>query len=73
MTGWAELDRLLHTDPLDVGCDHARQLLDAYAELLRNAGTAAQIRCPDVAAHIRSCGPCAEDLEGLLAALDATD
>jgi hypothetical protein len=28
-------------------------------------------RHPEVAAHLRSCGPCAEDLEGLLAAIKA--
>ena len=73
MSGWAELDRLLRTDPLDAGCDRARELLDVYAELLRDSAPAARIHYPDVAAHIRSCGPCAEDLDGLLAALDATD
>ena len=73
MTGWAELDRLLRTDPRDAGRERARQLLDVYAELRRNSATAARIHYPSWRAHIRSYGPCAEDLEGLLAALDATD
>ncbi len=73
MSGWADLDRLLSTDPRDAGCDRARELLDVYAELLRSSGDAARVHHPDVAAHIRSCGPCAEDLDGLLAALESTD
>ena len=69
MNGWAALDRLLWTDPRDAGCDAARDLLDVYAELLLAEGAAARVHFPDVAAHIHSCGPCAEDLEGLLHAL----
>jgi len=29
----------------------------------------AERRYPEVAAHLQACGPCAEDLEGLLAAI----
>jgi hypothetical protein len=28
----------------------------------------AEFRLPDVAAHLRACGPCGEDFDGLLAA-----
>ncbi|WP_375503179.1 RNA polymerase sigma factor [uncultured Jatrophihabitans sp.] len=73
MTGWHALDQLLATDPIDGGCDTGRELLDMYAERLRDDGDAARLRFPQVAAHIRACGPCAEDLEGLLHALAAHD
>ncbi len=68
MTGWAGLDRLLSTDPADAGCGHAMELLHVYAELLA-AGQDAARHHPDVAAHLSACGPCAQDLAGLLAAL----
>jgi hypothetical protein len=53
MNGWRALDRFLQTDPQDVGCAEAMEIL----------------RYPGVAAHLRACGPCGEDFEGLLAAL----
>jgi hypothetical protein len=71
MTGWpAALDRFLQTDPRDVGCDEALALLHVYAELAAADAGAAQ-RYPGIAAHLRACGPCAEDFNGLLAALSA--
>jgi hypothetical protein len=73
MTGWSELDRFLRTDPRDVGCEGARDLLDVYAELAATDPQAARERLPGVAAHLRSCGPCTEDLEGLLVALTEGD
>ena len=71
MNSWAELDRFLQTDPRDAGCATAMELLHVYAELAAADHTAAERRYPEVAAHLRSCGPCAEDLEGLLAAIRA--
>jgi hypothetical protein len=68
MTGWAELDRLLTTNPLDSGCGHAMELLDVYAELLADNEDAA-LRHPDVAVHLAQCGPCSQDLTGLLEAI----
>ena len=62
------LARLLALDPADGGCGLAMELLDVYAELLA-AGVDAAAAHPAVAAHLAACGPCAEDLEGLLAAL----
>lgn len=69
MTGWSALDRLLATDPADAGCAGAMELLHVYAELVALDARSAYERYPDVAAHLRSCGPCAEDLEGLLHAI----
>ena len=69
MTGWADLDRFLHTDPADVGCDEALRLLHVYADLAVADPTVAEQRHPGIAAHLRACGPCAEDLTGLLEAI----
>ena len=74
MTGWAELERFLQTDPRDVGCDQALYILHVYVELvLDDAGSGAEAarRYPGVAAHLLACGPCAEDYRGLLAASQA--
>ena len=68
MNGWSALDRFLQTDPRDVGCDEAMELLHVYAELAA-AGAAAAERYPGIAAHRRACGPCGEDFDGLLAAV----
>jgi hypothetical protein len=63
------LDRLLDVDPLDAGCDHARHLLHVYAELVQQDDGSAAGRYPEVAAHLAACGPCRQDLEGLLCLL----
>ena len=62
------LDRFLHTDPRDVGCAEAVDMLHAYADLVA-AGAQAELRYPGIAAHLRGCGPCGEDFEGLLAVI----
>lgn len=62
------LDDFLRTDPLDVGCEQAMEVLHVYAELVGTDPEDARRRYPGVAAHLRSCRPCAEDLRGLLAA-----
>ncbi len=65
MTGWSELDRLLQTDPRDVGCDEAIRMLHIYVDLVLgipgddSTGEAAT-RYPGVAAHLAACGPCGE-------------
>jgi hypothetical protein len=71
MTGWpAALDRFLQTDPRDVGCGEAMELLHVYAELAAaDADAGAAERYPGIAAHLRACGPCSEDFDGLLATL----
>ena len=65
MNGRSELDRFLRTDPRDVGCGQAMEMLHIYAELTA-AGADAGQQYPGIAAHLRACG---EDFEGLLAAL----
>jgi hypothetical protein len=65
---WTALDHFLHTDPHDVGCEHAMELLHVYVDLVA-AGIAAAERYPGVAAHLAACGPCSEDFAGLLAAV----
>ncbi|MGH7868781.1 MAG: hypothetical protein ACREP9_14400 [Candidatus Dormibacteraceae bacterium] len=69
MTGRTALDRFLHTDPLDVGCERAMELLHIYAELVAVDSVSADERYPGVIAHLRACGPCSDDFDGLLAAL----
>ena len=73
MTGWAELERFLQTDPRDVGCNQALHILHVYVELVLDddSGAEAARRYPGVAAHLLACGPCAEDYRGLLAAARA--
>jgi len=68
MTGPSELDRFLRTDPRDVGCAQAMELLHIYAELAA-VGDPVEERYSGIAAHLRACGPCEDDFEGLLAAL----
>jgi hypothetical protein len=68
MNGRSPLDRFLQTDPRDVGCEEATELLHVYVEMIA-AGRAAEERFPGIAAHFRACGPCADDFEGLLAAV----
>ena len=68
MNGWPALDRFLRTDPRDVGCAQAMEMLHVYAELIAS-GELAEQRYPGIAAHLHACGPCGEDFEGLLAAI----
>lgn len=63
-----DLETFLTTDPRDAGCGRAMEVLHVYAELVAADAAAAQ-RFPEVAAHIRACGPCAEDLDALLEAI----
>jgi hypothetical protein len=68
MNGRSELDRFLQTDPRDVGCDQAMEMLHVYVDVVARDAAAAQ-RYPGIAAHLRACGPCSEDFRGLLAAV----
>ena len=70
MTRWPELERFLHTDPKDVGCDEAMAVLHVYADVMAG-GEDPELLYPGVSAHLRACGPCAEDLQGLLEAIRA--
>jgi hypothetical protein len=70
MTVWQALDEFLRTDPRDVGCERAIEVLDIYVDVVSADGAqAAERRFPGVAAHLRACGPCGEDFDGLLAAV----
>jgi hypothetical protein len=62
------LDRFLQTDPQDVGCGEAMEVLHIYVELVAADAGAAE-RYPGIASHLRACGPCSDDFEGLLAAV----
>ena len=68
MNGWSALDRFLRTDPRDVGCAQAMEMLHVYAELAAG-GDLVEERYPGIAAHLRACGPCGDDFDGLLTAL----
>ena len=62
------LDRVLTTDPADIGCDEALAALHVYVDLVAEDRDAAS-RYPGVAAHLAACGPCDDDFKGLLAAV----
>jgi hypothetical protein len=71
MSGWAELEQFLRTDPRDVGCDEALRILHVYVDLVLDDGYEEAARhYPGVAEHLRACGPCDEDFVGLLNAVD---
>jgi hypothetical protein len=67
MSGWEQLERFLDTDPRDVGCEEAMAALHVYVELVLS-GADPEKELPGIAAHLRSCGPCNEDFDGLLTA-----
>lgn len=71
MTRWPELERFLRTDPKDVGCDGAMAALHVYADMMAG-GEDPELVYPGVSAHLRACGPCAEDLHGLIEAIRAS-
>jgi hypothetical protein len=64
MTDRSRLDRFLRTDPRDVCCAQAMEMFHIYVELAA-AGDPVEERYPGIAAHLRACGPCGEDFEGL--------
>ena len=68
----SSLDKLLATDPADVGCDATFALLDVYVEA-ELAGQDPRSRFPGLAAHLRSCEACHADYQGLLAAATGLD
>jgi hypothetical protein len=68
VTGWESLKSFLRTDPADAGCAETFRLLDVYVEREFALGDAGLV-FPGVAAHLDVCGPCVEDVRGLLAAL----
>lgn len=62
-------DGFLRTDPLDVGCEQAMELLHMYVDRVLADAAAATERYPGIVAHLRACGPCQENFEGLLASV----
>lgn len=70
MNGREQLERFLATDPADVGCERALEILHVYVDLVAADQDAAG-RYPGVAAHLAACGPCEQDFLGLLAAVTA--
>jgi hypothetical protein len=72
MNHGSSLDKLLATDPADVGCDRTFELLDVYVEV-ELAGRDPRSRLPGLAAHLRSCEACQADHQGLLAAVTGLD
>ena len=71
MNDWQALDRFLQTDPRDVGCAEAMEMLHVYVNMVAD-GVPAEQRYPGIAAHLRACGPCGEDFEALLTAVHDT-
>jgi len=69
MNGRRELDKFLRTDPQDAGCAQAMEMLHVYADPVAAGGPAEQRCYPGVATHLRACGPCEADFDGLLAAI----
>jgi hypothetical protein len=72
MSGWSAFESFLRTDPSDVGCGGAMAVMDVYAELAVADRPGAEGRFPGVAAHLRVCDPCSEDLEGLMTLVRAS-
>ena len=62
------LNRFLRTDPHDPGCDETRRLLHVYVEEQLD-GARPELRYPGIAAHLDDCNPCADERDGLAAAV----
>jgi len=52
MNGWPELERFLRTDPRDVGCAQAMDMLHVYVDLVAG-GAPVEERYPGIAARLR--------------------
>ena len=59
------LYELVHVDERDRGCDATTRRLAGYAELLLRDSDPAQL-LPSVAAHLRACRACRDDLDRLV-------
>lgn len=66
--GRPALDRFLGPEAADAGCAATMALLDEYVEAVAG-GRDPEATMPGVAAHLRSCQPCINDFDGLLAAV----
>jgi hypothetical protein len=68
MSPWPAIDWFLNVDPRDVGCEEAMRVLHVYVEIVAG-GEDPDFLYPGVTAHLRACGPCGNDFEGLLSAI----
>jgi hypothetical protein len=59
--------RFLQTDDRDAGCERTMELLHVYVETVL-AGEDPESVYPGITVHLRNCGPCDEDFQGLLTA-----
>ena len=69
MTDWTALERFLDTDPADVGCEQAMDILHVYADLLAAGADAAQQTTPAWRPTWPPAAPAARTSAGLLAAI----
>lgn len=70
MSAWESLRSMLATDDRDAGCAETFELIHAYAQIVVDGGDP-EAALPGITLHLETCGPCAEDYLGLLAALRA--
>lgn len=70
MSAREQLTSLMATDPADCGCAKTLELMHVYLEIVLGGGDP-ELQAPGVTAHLRSCPPCGEDFQGLLAAISA--
>ena len=68
MNDWDALNEFLRTDPRDIGCDLALDALHTYAEMSAS-GENPEGLFPGLTAHLKSCGACSDDHEGLVRAI----
>jgi hypothetical protein len=68
LTGRESLKRFLKTNPADAGCAETFRLLDSYVERELAFGDA-PLAFPDIAVHLATCGPCTDDVRGVMAAV----
>jgi hypothetical protein len=70
MSDLSALEQFLRTDPLDVGCEQVLAVLHIYVDLALGdaSNTEAALRYPGVVAHLLACGPCTDDMAGLMIA-----
>jgi hypothetical protein len=63
-----QLERFLATHPYDPGCEQTRRWLHVYVDALLT-GEDPGLRLDAIAAHLRDCPPCAQERDGLMAAV----
>lgn len=67
---WSILDRLIRTDPREVGCGETAEILHIFAEVATADPAEAARRFRGIQVHLDAC---TLDLKGLLAVLSAVD